>query len=47
MTILEMINKYDMIEDAESIPIEEAIRENNAEQFFPSNIRTLKKVKKK
>ncbi|WP_371804112.1 hypothetical protein [Candidatus Lokiarchaeum ossiferum] len=36
MTILEMINTYDLIESAEKIDVEEALRENHAEQHFPS-----------
>ncbi|WP_371804109.1 (Fe-S)-binding protein [Candidatus Lokiarchaeum ossiferum] len=37
MTILEMISTYELIESAEKIEVEEALRENHAEQHFPSN----------
>ena len=45
MTILEMIATYDLIESADKIEIEGALRENHAEQHFPSNKKKLKKKK--
>ena len=36
MTILEMLDTYDLIDTAEPIEISEALRENNAEKLFPS-----------
>lgn len=44
MTILEMISKYDMIEDVEKIPIEDALRDNHVEKIIDS---VGKKSKKK
>ncbi|MHA1518857.1 MAG: (Fe-S)-binding protein [Promethearchaeota archaeon] len=42
MTILEMINKYDLIEKFEKIPIEEALRENHAELYMKDKPRKKK-----
>jgi heterodisulfide reductase subunit D len=35
LTILEMISKYNLIKDAEKIPMEDALREHHTENLFP------------
>ncbi len=47
MTILEMISTYNLIESAEPIPIEDALREHHTETLFPSAQKKKKKGKKK